>query len=232
MENQPIARLSFTCNRNWEDMTVVDNGRFCNDCQKKVVDFTGRTNEEIAAFLMGSTTKVCGRFQNSQLASSSKPVWKRWFSAAAMFAAVFMGVKEASAQTQTSITNIKTDSLNKVDKGQKDMKDCCVVQRKANEPYYFGTVEVLPHFPGGEKAFGEFLNQNLHPPKNVSGHVIASFVVEKDGSLTDIKVLRHLSEEADAEAIRVLKAGPKWQPGMQLGKPVRTAYVMPINFQN
>ena len=228
MENQPIARLNFTCNRNWEEMTVVDGGRFCNNCQKKVVDFTGKTNDEIAAYLMSSTTQVCGNFKQSQLVPSlPKPIWKRWFSAAAMFAAVFIGIKEASAQT--SITNAKTDTL---DKGHKDVKDCCVIPHKANEPYYFGAVEILPHFPGGEKAFDDFLNKNLHVPKNTSGRVIASFVVEKDGSLTDIKVLRRLSEEADAETIRVLKVSPKWQPGMQLGKAVRTAYTMPINFQN
>ncbi|MGI4805397.1 MAG: energy transducer TonB [Janthinobacterium lividum] len=231
MENQPIARLTFTCNRNWDDMVPVKNGRFCNDCQKKVVDFTDKTNDEIAAYLMGSTTKVCGRFQQLQLASPlPKPLWKRWLSAAAVFVTVFIGIKEASAQT--AVVNTKIDSLQHKDKGQKDMKDCCNVPRKANEPYSFGTVEVLPHFPGGEKAFDEFLNQNLQVPKNVSGRVIATFVVEKNGSLTNIKIVRSLGEEADAEAIRILKAGPKWQPGTQLGKPVRTAYTMPINFQN
>ena len=91
MEN-PIVRLTFT-NRNWEDMKPVAGGRFCNDCQKKVVDFTNKTADEIAAYLMSSTSHVCGRFTASQLAPPSpKTFWKRWLSAAAVFA-VFIGIK-------------------------------------------------------------------------------------------------------------------------------------------
>ncbi len=229
MENQqPIVRLNFSCNRNWENMQPIKGGRFCCDCQKKVIDFTYKTNDEIAAYLISSATQVCGRFQNTQLAPTMlKPVWKRWLSAATMFVAVFIGIKEASAQT--SLKNTKADSLHQEDKGQKDVIEGRL-PRKGNESYFFGAVEVLPHFPGGEKALETYLNQNLQKPKNVSGRVVASFIIEKDGSLTNIKVLRGLNKEADAEAIRVLKTSPKWQPSTQLGKVVKVAYTMPINF--
>ncbi len=210
MENQPIARLSFTCDRNWEDMIPVKDGRFCNDCQKKVVDFTDKTNDEIAAYLMSSTTKVCGRFQQSQLVSPlPKPLWKRWFSAAAMFAAVFMGIKEALAQEI-----VKQDTVSKLE----------------NNNVSFGGAGIDPRFPGGEDALKAFLNKNLHATTNVKGRVMVSFVVEKDGSLTGFMVLKGLGKEADVEAIRVLKAMPDWQPAIQSGHVVRVAYVMPVSF--
>lgn len=100
----------------------------------------------------------------------------------------------------------------------------------------FASVEVLPEFPGGEKAFGSFLSKNInYPPmareNNISGRVFISFVVEKDGQLTDIKVLRGLGYGTDEEAVRVLKKSPKWKPGIQNGRAVRVQYTIPISFQ-
>lgn len=100
----------------------------------------------------------------------------------------------------------------------------------------FASVEVLPEFPGGEKAFGAFLSKNInYPPmareNNISGRVFISFVVEKDGQLTDIKVLRGLGYGTDEEAVRVLKKSPKWKPGVQNGRKVRVQYTIPISFQ-
>ncbi|WP_299288617.1 energy transducer TonB [uncultured Mucilaginibacter sp.] len=215
MENQPIVRLNFTCNRNWEDMQPVENGRFCNDCQKKVVDFTDKTNEEIAAYLISSATLVCGRFQNTQLAPAApKPIWKRWFSTAAMFVAVFIGVKEASAQQQIPIKS--ADSV------------------KAPTRVVMGEVAVISknaQFPGGEVALRSYLDKNVRSVNNVKGKVVTTFIVEKDGSLTDIKVIEGLSKEADEEAIRVLKESPKWLPMVLYnGVAVRHGYTLPISF--
>ncbi|WP_419801690.1 energy transducer TonB [Mucilaginibacter sp.] len=191
-------------------MQPVESGRFCNDCQKKVVDFTDKTNDEIAAYLMSSTTQVCGRFHNTQLVPAlPKPVWKRWLSAAAMFVAVFIGVKEASAQKV-----IQKDSVSK----------------QATNPTSFGGPEVIPQFPGGEVAFQKYLHQNLRQISGITGRVITVFVIEKDGSLSNIQVLKGLGEEINEEVIRVIKASPKWLPGVYNGQPQRKAYTMPINF--
>jgi periplasmic protein TonB len=100
----------------------------------------------------------------------------------------------------------------------------------------FASVEVLPEFQGGEKAFGAFLSKNInYPPmareNNISGRVFVSFVVEKNGQLTDIKVLRGLGYGTDEEAVRVLKKSPAWKPGVQNGRPVRVQYTIPIFFQ-
>lgn len=95
--------------------------------------------------------------------------------------------------------------------------------------------EALPTFKGGESAFGNYLGQNIRYPsgakdRNAQGRVILSFVIEKDGSIKDIKILKNVDPEIDAEAVRVIRESPKWNPGIQHGVPVKVAYTMPINF--
>ncbi|WP_225872451.1 energy transducer TonB [Pedobacter polaris] len=104
-----------------------------------------------------------------------------------------------------------------------------------NTVYSFVSMKNPPKYPGGIAAFYKFLGQNIKYPadataKNVQGPVFTSFIVEKDGSITDIKVDRKLGNGLDEEAIRVLKLAKKWIPGMQDGKPVRVKYSLPIKF--
>lgn len=100
----------------------------------------------------------------------------------------------------------------------------------------FASVEVLPEFEGGMKGWSEYLRNELKYPaaaktNDIQGRVILSFIANKDGSLSDIKVLRGLGHGTDEEAVRVVKNSPKWKPGLQNGQPVRVAYTMPIFFQ-
>jgi protein TonB len=99
----------------------------------------------------------------------------------------------------------------------------------------FTAVEMEPSFPGGIEVFYKFLQYNIRYPAKafedkIQGKVFVSFVVEKDGSLTDIKVLREIGGGCDEEAVRVMKTSPKWRPGIQNGRPVRVQYTMPISF--
>ncbi len=99
----------------------------------------------------------------------------------------------------------------------------------------FTSVEHVPEFPGGLNAFSQFLASNIRYPKeardkNTQGRVIISFIVETDGSLSNIKVARGIGDGADEEALRVLSMSPKWKPGVQNGLTVRVAYSVPINF--
>ena len=91
-----------------------------------------------------------------------------------------------------------------------------------------------PEFPGGEKAFSAFLNKNLKWPKNTSddiqGVVTVSFFVEKDGSLTEIKVAKSMSPPFDEEALRVINLSPKWIPAMKNNKFIKSKYTVPIKF--
>lgn len=94
------------------------------------------------------------------------------------------------------------------------------------------TAEVSPEPSGGMAGWSKFLQRNLrYPDSENQGRVVLSFVVERDGSLTDIKVLKTIGAEFDREAIRVLKMAPKWKPGLQGGQAVRVQFTIPINFQ-
>ena len=104
----------------------------------------------------------------------------------------------------------------------------------AQDTTIFTRTEVSPEFPGGMKAFFEYLAKNFKYTEEarkgeVSGKVILQFVVENDGRLTEIKVLRGVGSGLDEEAVRVLSASPNWKPGIQNGKPVRVAYTLPMS---
>jgi protein TonB len=99
-----------------------------------------------------------------------------------------------------------------------------------------GGLEVMPEPIGGASAWGKFLQKNLRFPavaqeQGVSGKVMLSFIIEKDGSLSNIKVERGAGYGFDEEALRVLKLAKAWKPGIQNGQPVRVRYNIPINFQ-
>jgi TonB family protein len=99
----------------------------------------------------------------------------------------------------------------------------------------YDAVEQLPGFPGGIEALGKFLASNIKYPKTarekgIQGRVICSFVIETDGSLSNIIVARGVSKELDEEAIRVLKQSPSWIPGTQNGRKVRVQYSVPISY--
>lgn len=109
------------------------------------------------------------------------------------------------------------------------------VVSKKNQKVY-DVVEQMPQYPGGMGAFLEFLTENMKYPEDaqkqkVEGRVIATFVVETDGSISDVKVVKQVFPSLDAEAIRMLKSMPKWVPGKQNGKPVRVKYAVPVSFK-
>ncbi|RZJ99628.1 MAG: energy transducer TonB [Flavobacterium sp.] len=95
----------------------------------------------------------------------------------------------------------------------------------------YTAVEVKPDFPGGLQKFYDFVGKNYKVPEDedIKGKVFVQFVVERDGTLTDIKVIRDLGFGTGKEAIRVLKKSPKWKPGIQNGRPVRVLYSLPIS---
>lgn len=103
-----------------------------------------------------------------------------------------------------------------------------------DKPY--DVVETMPQFPGGTGKLFEFLSMNVKYPaeaekNDVQGRVIATFVVEKDGAISNAKVVRSIHPALDAEALRVINAMPKWTPGMQKGEPVRVKYTVPVTFR-
>ncbi len=103
-----------------------------------------------------------------------------------------------------------------------------------NKVYNQTDLEVKPDFPGGMENFYKFIGHNYQTPEEdgLKGKIYVTFVVEKDGSLTDIKVLRDIGYGTGKEAIRVLNKSPKWTPGEQNGKKVRVLYSLPITINS
>ena len=104
------------------------------------------------------------------------------------------------------------------------------------EPEVYTVVEQMPEFPGGNDKLREYISSNTQYPqeaieKGVEGKVFVGFVVEKDGSIGDVKLLRGIGYGCDEEAMRVVKSMPKWIPGRQHGKTVRVGYQIPVFFK-
>lgn len=100
----------------------------------------------------------------------------------------------------------------------------------------FDVVEQMPEFPGGQAALLKWINENIKYPaiaeeNGIQGRVVCTFVVEKDGSTTDVLVARSIDPSLDKEAVRLLKKMPKWIPGKQRGENVRVKYTVPITFR-
>jgi TonB family protein len=130
-------------------------------------------------------------------------------------------VVEQAPATQEKVEPVEMPNAMKVEKAEKEA---------------FDVVEQMPQFPGGPSALMQFLSQNVKYPveahkAGVQGRVIANFVVEKDGSITEAKIVKSVSPELDAEALRVIGSMPNWMPGMQNGEPVRVKYTVPITFK-
>ncbi len=107
---------------------------------------------------------------------------------------------------------------------------------KEEETKVFDVVEQMPSFPGGPSALMQFLSSNIKYPvvaeeNGVQGRVVCTFVVEKDGSITDVRVIKSVDPSLDKEAMRVVKSMPRWIPGKQNGSAVRVKYTVPVTFR-
>jgi protein TonB len=111
-----------------------------------------------------------------------------------------------------------------------------VQEEEIQEAEIFTIVEEMPEFPGGMNKLAEYLGKNIKYPQmaresGIQGRVFVQFVVEPDGSVSNVAVMRSLGGGCDEEAIRVVKSMPKWKAGKQRGKPVRVSYILPVNFK-
>ena len=130
-----------------------------------------------------------------------------------------------------SLTFTKTIMAQEVEKKPTNSETNVI---KADEDI-FKVVEQMPGFPGGDKARIKFLIENLKYPeearkKGIQGRVYVSFVVEKDGSISNIELLRGIGGGCDEEGMRVVSIMPDYEPGLQRGKPVRVRFTLPIKF--
>ena len=110
------------------------------------------------------------------------------------------------------------------------------INPKSSEEVFGDVAEQMPSFPGGDRKLMEYLSENIRYPEEceeicVQGRVIVSFIVEKDGSISNVKVAKSLAPLLDKEAVRVVSGMPKWIPGRQNGVAVRVKYIIPVTFR-
>ena len=111
-----------------------------------------------------------------------------------------------------------------------------VSQTTDQDDKVYRSVEQMPQFPGGEVALMKYLMTHVQYPENaaknnIDGRVIVQFVIDKNGEIGEVKVVRSVNEELDAEAVRVIKTLPKFEPGRQNGEPVNVWYTLPVMFK-
>ena len=147
--------------------------------------------------------------------------------------------KHFNADTSNGIIFVNTKEY--VKNGKKEVAGVVVKAKKPqeeeNEPQgVFDVVENMPEYPGGAPEMMKYLATNVKYPeeafsKGIEGRVILTFIVEKDGSISNVKVAKSVNEVIDAEAVRVVENMPKWKPGKQNGKEVRVKYTIPVTFR-
>ena len=148
------------------------------------------------------------------------------FGTLCLIATMFVACKDANGQPQKETI----DTLE---------HNCVTTEQQGPvnpENFYCCYTEEMPEFPGGEGKLLQFIADNVRLPKcveaaKVEGRSVVEFVVEKDGTLSDFKIVRSLHADCDSEAIRVLKTMPRWKPGKERGKPVRVKYTVPVEFK-
>ncbi len=206
------VRLSFACDKVYENMTPCSSGRHCSSCNKIVVDFTDKDQETLRKALEEHGS-VCGRFKKEQVTRIDKRAWNFKRFAASLLLAIGLSsfIKELKAQITSS------DTLN-------------------NEKKYFETaflgmiIEPMPtYINGGEQGLFNFVKKNFnYPCDTASGTVYVSFTVDTSGKVIDAKIAKSLSPESDSEALRVVKL-LEFTPGRQNGKKVPIQFTLPIS---
>ena len=146
--------------------------------------------------------------------------------------------QEAQQEDNTARGIVTQEGQDDADKFQAVIEQVQVVE-PTPEPkveQVFTAVEQMPEFPGGQQALMKFLSSNIRYPQmalanDIQGRVVVKFVVEKDGSVSDVQVVRGVDKDLDKEAVRVVKSMPKWQPGKNNGQAVRCYFNLPVTFK-
>ena len=195
-----------------DDIIITSNEGNNNTISAAPTATEGKINEEESA--KKSYEKAAGKVKREDEFAKNKSTEPRSYST-------------KTALTQDAEGDLEIQALSISENKAKNIK----------EKLYSAVVEQMPAFPGGEKAMEKFIEKNLVYPasakkNSMEGKVYATFVVEKDGTLSDIKLLRGINgcEDCDKEAIRVIKLMPSWNPGKQNGKLVRVQYNLPLKF--
>jgi len=151
--------------------------------------------------------------------------WKMFVLPKLLFGSIIIGLGVTAYGQDTVKPQVVQDTLNS--------KQDSIQHNPAIFCYH---VEVMPEFPGGDKALLKWLIENVHYPKEakekgIQGRITCRFLIDENGNISDVEIVKGLDSDLDAEAIRVIESMPKWIPGTQNGKTVRVYYSLPVTFK-
>jgi protein TonB len=206
--------LEFSCPENISSFEKVKKGHHCQQCEKVVIDFTNKTDNEFEKFIPKSESSVCGIFKLSQLS-------KKFLKYAAT--SIIVGSSSLSIQGQEAI---KKDSINQA---------CDQSNIPFENDVVFGNIiETQAEPVGGIRKFYEELNKKIIYPKNLlqGGKVYIQFRVDTLGTMMDFKVARGFDPQADQAALDAISSfNFPFNPGKQSGKPIESQYIILITFE-
>ena len=142
-----------------------------------------------------------------------------------------------NAQSNKVLFYLKTDVKPDAESKAVAVPESTTNDGSSEDDVVFVIVESMPEFPGGQQALFKYLSENVKYPviaqeNGIQGRVVCQFVVNKDGSIDDIEVVRSGGDPSlDKEAVRLIRSMPKWKPGRHKGKAVRVKYAVPVNFK-
>lgn len=228
--DQPISniQLQFHCPAAWDQMQPADNGRYCTQCSKTVFDFTDAKQAEFLKILAEQGGNLCGRFSAAQMAPQFATLhgWKRWASAALVLLGINVFQQRAYAQGAPRPSVAKHPQKTKAPTKQQQAS----VQHEEVTIGVF--IEMSAGFPGGQESMKKYLSKNIrYKPGMVSGTVMLHASVERDGSLSDINIISGVNDVDNEEALRVVKAMPKWRPSISNGRSFTESVTIPVVFE-
>lgn len=226
------------CAEYWRDMSLKEKGRYCDVCEKTVVDFTKHNTNQIKDFIHQHTgRKICGRFHNSQLSDKLSTQVSITLKMLGITSVLFLWATPVYAQDKDSVLSedeiitYEPDSTYMFIMGEYALEDD---HKKDGDYFMFNNVDLQPEFQCGADSLKSYLVKEINhlflKDRKHNGKVYVEFMVEISGEITEPKIVRGLSEEVNNEVLRVVSHFPVWHPGIKDGKPVRVKCVLPIVF--
>jgi len=257
MEAFQNIQLSFKCPKALDELQPCQSNWYCDGCRKMVYDFRGMEEAQILQTFEQSGQKLCGIYDAHRIkVLPQQPRWIRasWTAVMALGITILNSCgwgKESKTITTIGVPIIEQPKIthtagivmppnpDTTHHSKKKIKvkfpppaalvgDVAITAPKDTDAVFGMVAEIMPSYPGGEEAFNTYMAKHITYDANVKKG-FARFVVEKNGSLTDIQIIRGASKDIDEQLISALKKSPKWNPGMQNGKPYRVQYTVPYN---
>lgn len=219
MQTYQSFHLTFNCPKAFDELKPCNGGWYCNGCHKVVHDFRGMDEQQIRDAFLKSGKNICGMYDADRINIGKKqPRLKKWLSAAMLTLGLNTLHHVVFAQNIDSISRSKITAA--TDTGN-------------NNAVFGGVSEIMPEYPGGIEKFQKFITGKLKSHADLIGKkAIVTFVIEKNGTLSDIKITKKLNPDVDNELINALKQSAKWRPALRDGQPVRIQYSMPVTIKN